>query len=166
MTVVIENLRRFNLPLEAAQILKKIFADYKRVVIQNEFSRGLGGNRVILVRPIRTDGTVELLMVVKLAAIGLLEKEWRAYQACIRDRLPNAARAQGPPVTLPGSDWSGLCYPLLGGGGTFKADSLHDYVRSLDVTATDTRFVLDRLLKIIKPILQFHRPRAEFRLRA
>jgi hypothetical protein len=166
MSPIIENINGFDLPPGTEPILQKMFANHSRVVIKDEFSGGLGGSRVIVVRPIRADGTAELPVVVKLAAVSLNEKEWRAYQDCVHSQLPHAAQAKGPPVTLPGSNWSGLCYPLLGGGGTFKVDRLRDYVQRRMVMADDARFALKRLLTAIGRILQFGQPHPEFRLRA
>lgn len=166
MPGIIENPKGLDLPTDATGILQEMFADYGRVVIKQEFGGGLSGSRVFLVRPIRGENEEdrpELPVVVKLAPVGLIEKEWRAYQRHIRHRLMGIAEIRGKPVLLPGSGWGGLCYPLLG-GGTFEVVSLNRYCREAGLA--DIEFVLGRLLKIIEQMIRLSQPFPEFHLRA
>ncbi len=166
MSGIVENPRGLELPSGAADILQEMFADYGRVVIKQEFGGGLSGSRVFLVRPIRIEAEEdrpELPVVVKLAPVGLIQKEWRAYQRHIRHRLMGIAEVRGKPVVLPGSGWGGLCYPLLG-GGTFEVVTLNQYCR--EARLEDIEFVLGRLLKIIEQMIRLSRPYPEFHLRA
>ncbi len=164
MPPAIENPKNFNLPPGATDIFKEMFADYGRVVIKEEFAGGLSGGRVFLVRPIRVEAAEErpdLPVAVKLASVSLIQKEWQAYQSYIHNRLPGIAQIRGKPILPSGSDWGGLCYPLLG-GGIFDVVSLHSYGRQASVE--DIRFVLGRLLKMIEQMVRLNWPSPEFKL--
>lgn len=152
------------LPAAAADILALMFDGYSRVVIREELDGGFSGSRVLLVRPIRDDSP-ELPAVVKISPLALLEQEWQAYQNCIRDRLPGVAEIKGEPVIPPGSDWGGLRYPLLGGGGVFEVESLARYYQR--AAPTDLRYLLaERLFKSLNPRWLFNRPQPEYHLQA
>lgn len=160
----VENPKGLNLPPNAEAILRQMFQGYLRVVLRDEFSAGLSGSRVFLVRPIRQE-TPELPVVVKMAPVPLIEQEWRAYQRCIHDKMPGVAEIKGEPVLPPGSDWGGLRYPLVGGGGVFETESLASYYRR--ASAEDIRYVVEsRLFKSLGPRWFFNQPRPEFPLRA
>ncbi len=160
----IENPKQLSLPAEAETILKTMFDNCQRLVINAEFGTGLSGSRIFMVRPIVDTRTAQLRTVVKLAPVSLIEKEWQAYQDCIRYRLPDAAPIQGDPVLRPGGGWAGLRYALMGGGGTFEIESMHSYLRRASLK--DIRFVLKRLFKRLEQILQQASPRFEFHLQA
>lgn len=163
-TVFIENPKLLSVPSEAEAVLKIMFADCQRVVIIREFGAGFSGSRIFLVRPIVDERTARLRTVVKLGSISLIEKEWQAYQGCIRDRLPDAAQIQGNPVFPRGSGWGGIRYSLQGSGGTFEIQSLHSYLRQADVE--DINFILGRLFKRLEQILQQSSSAFEFYLQA
>jgi hypothetical protein len=165
MSPLVENPKNLSLPPGAVDILKAMFADYGRVVIKEEFGGGLSSGRVFLVRPIRVEAEEDrpdLPVVVKLASVSLIQREWQAYQSHIRHRLLGIAEIRGEPVLPRGSAWGGLCYPLLG-GGTFDVVSLHNYCRQASLE--DVRFVLGRLLKIIEQMIRLSHPSPEFQLR-
>jgi len=160
----IENPKNLDLPPEAKQVLKVMFAGYHRAVIRREFDSSLSGGRVIEVRPIKADGTPELPAVAKVAAISLIQKEWQAYQQHIHHRLPNIAEVTTAPVLLPEIGWGGLRYTLMGGSGTFEVISLCDYCRRAEVTAKDIYAVLGRLFKIMHQTWGHNRVSPEFHL--
>ncbi|MBI1878225.1 MAG: hypothetical protein HYR94_08370, partial [Chloroflexi bacterium] len=96
----LENPKNLDLPPEVGQVLKVMFAAYRRVVIRKEFGNGLSGGRVIEVRPIKANGKPELPTIAKLASISLIQKEWQAYQQHIHHRLPHIAEITAKPVLL------------------------------------------------------------------
>ncbi|NJN92818.1 MAG: protein kinase [Anaerolineales bacterium] len=160
----LENPTGLALPPATADILALMFDGYRRVVIREELGGGFSGSRVLLVRPIRDDSP-ELPAVVKISPLALLEQEWRAYQTCIRNRLPGVAEIKGQPVIPPGSDWGGLRYPLLGGGGVFEVESLARYYQR--AAPADLRYLLtERLFKSLSPRWLFNRPQPEYHLQA
>ncbi len=163
-TPIIQNPKQLSLPPEAGSILKTLFGDCQRVTIIDEFGAGLSGSRIFMVRPIINDATAHLRTVVKLATVSMIEKEWQAYQSCIRNRLPDAAQIQGQPALSSSGEWGGLRYALQGSGGTFEIESLASYLRRADVE--DARFVFKRLFKRLDQVLQQASPHFEFQMRA
>lgn len=159
----IENPQHLTLPPEVYLVLEAMFADYERVVIKRELGGGLSGGRVLAVRPIPRGNTGELQTVVKLAAISLIEKEWRAYQQYIARRLTNIADILEPPTLLSHIGWGGLKY-LMAGGGAFSISSLLDYCRRADITASNVRDLANRLIRIMYNIWGQASPISEFRL--
>jgi serine/threonine protein kinase len=123
----IENPKRLSLPAAAEAILKQMFATHQRVVIRAELGSGFSGSRVFVVHPI-IEGTPELPAVIKMAPVGLIEDEYRAYQKHIRNKLAGAAEIRGEPVLCPGSDWGGLLYDVVG-SGIFEIESLYSFCR-------------------------------------
>jgi tetratricopeptide (TPR) repeat protein len=166
MPPAIENPAKLNLPPAAEQVLQAIFAGYRRVIIRRAFGSSLSGGYVIEVRSIRADRVPELPTVVKMAAISLIQKEWRAYREHIYQRLPYIAEAIAKPVLLPEVGWGGIRYTLMGGGGTFEIMSLSDYCRRSDLTANDVRSILERLLRIMQHLWKYHTPQPDFHLRS
>ncbi len=162
MSPLIENPKNLDLPPKIGQVLHEMFAGYRRIVIRREFGNGLSGGRVFEVRPIQADGTPELPTVAKLAAISLIQNEWRAYQQYIRHRLPNIAELAAEPVLLPEIGWGGLRYTLMGGSGTFEVVSLRDYCRRPEVTVDNIRTVLARLVKVMHQLWGHNRVSPEF----
>lgn len=164
MRIALENPEKLDLSPPIQPLLETMFADYRRIIVKKEFGGGFSGGRVLEVQPIKSDGTPELPLVVKLAAISLIQKEWTAYRQHIQNRLPYAATLRDEPVLLPEAGWGGLRYTLMG-GSTFEVMSLRDYCRRLDVTAQTAGVVLERLLKIMRPIWQHHYISPKFQLR-
>jgi hypothetical protein len=142
-----------------------MFANYRRIIIKKEFGGGLSGGHVFEVQPIKTDGTPELPVVVKLATLSLIQKEWEAYRHHIRYRLPYVAEVRDEPVLLSETGWGGLRYTLMG-GSTFEVISLRDYCRRANVNPKEVCAVLERLLKIMRHIWQYHYISPKFHLRA
>lgn len=165
MFPAIENPNNLDCPVVAEQIIKTMFANYRRVVIRQELGGGFSGGRVLEVQPIQADGTPELPVVVKLATISLIQKEWLAYQQHIHRRLPYIAQVSAEPVLLPDLGWGGLRYTLMG-GATFEVISLRDYCARADSTDKDIHRVLERLLKIMRHLWRYNEVNPQFQLRA
>jgi hypothetical protein len=165
MALSIENPNHLDLPPGAEEILRQMFADCGRLVIKQEFTSGLSGSRVFLVRPVRIQADEErakLPLVVKFASRSLIEKEWRAYiSEGIRETFQDIAEIRGEPVWSADGEQGGLCYPLLG-GGTFEVVSLRTYCRQKGVE--DIRFVMGRLMKILEQLAQHSHPKVDFQL--
>jgi serine/threonine protein kinase len=160
--VQIENPRKLPLSTTAEAVLSHLFSTHQRVVIKAELGSGFSGSWVFLVHPIRD--TPELPAVVKIAPVGLIEREYQAYQKHIRNKLSGAAEIRNEPVLLPGSHWAGLCYHLIG-SGIFQIESLYSFCRHASIK--DIWYVLDqRLFKRIAPLWQFSHTSPQFDLRA
>lgn len=134
------------LPSNIRTILTDMFSGYKEVVVKFEFQNGYSKSRVFLVRPIQEDGA-ELPAVVKIDRVFRIKREWLAYKARIKNRVPDIADVQGEPVYPPGSLYGGLWYSLMG-AGTFDIESLYEYCQHADIE--DILHVLEsRLFKCL-----------------
>lgn len=117
------------LPENGPAILQTLFATYHRIIVKKEFSGNFSGSRVFLVQPITEHGA-EYPVVVKFAALSLVEKEWRAYQRIGR-MLYGMVKIQDKVLSSEG-DWAALSYPLQG-GGTFAIENLCDYCQNGEI---------------------------------
>ena len=139
--------RDISLAPEAEAILRSMFEDFSRVVVEAEFGRGFSGSRAFRVRLVEKEGRARLPAVVKIAPRGLIEKEQKAYEALVAPTLPHIARLEAPPTLSPDGKWGGLHYALVG-GGTFEIESLYDYYYEAD--ADDICWLLEnRLFRIL-----------------
>lgn len=160
--VRIENPKKLVLPAAVAAILKRAFPTHQRVVIKAELGSGFSGSRVFLVHPIQD--APELPAVVKIAPVSLVEREYQAYQKHIRNKLSGAAEIRSEPILIPGNDWAGLCYHLVG-SGIFEIESLNSFCRHASIQ--DIWHILEkRLFKRIAPLWQFSYTSPQFDLRA
>jgi hypothetical protein len=165
MRPVIEKSGNLELSPPIEQLLVGMFTDYRRIIIKRELGGGFSGGHVLEIQPIKTNGTPELPVVVKLATISLIQKEWEAYRQHIRYRLPYAAQVRDEPVLLPETGWGGLRYTLMG-EGAFEVISLRDYCRQANITSKEICSVLERLLRIMRRLWQHHYSNPKFQLRA
>lgn len=155
----ITNLTERQLEDHMRRLLSHMFSNYQEIVVKKEFFSGLTASRVLLLRPLRLDGP-ELPVVVKIDRVATIQREWRAYQVWIANRLPNAADIRGNPILLPGEDWAGIIYPLAG-AGTFDVVSLQQFIEN---SAPDVVQALwqERLGPILNKLWQYHQVRPEF----
>jgi class 3 adenylate cyclase/tetratricopeptide (TPR) repeat protein len=144
----IDNPANLSLSAEEKDILKEMFDRYKRVTLLDEFIAGMGGGRVFLVRPLKSEQSPDLPAVAKIAPGAMIEREWKAYQKYVLEKLPDVAAIIGDPVLLDSNPWGGLRYTLVGSGGTFEIQSLHYYSRGANIA--DILYVLEyRLFEVI-----------------
>ncbi|MCA9931136.1 MAG: hypothetical protein KC419_21775, partial [Anaerolineales bacterium] len=161
MTLIDDSRLERPLPAPIKKVLETMFAAYSQVIVKSEFGEGFSGSRVFLVRSLREDGRSELPSVVKVDEIDRIKKEWRAYQDCIRNRLPGVAGISDTPVYPPDNQYGGLRYPLAG-DGAFNVVSLQDYCRQASID--DIGYVLERLFKSLEKIWEQKNFQPEFRL--
>ncbi len=128
-------------------VLRAMFSDYSKVVIEAEFGHGLSGGRVFRISPIKRGGDLpDLPVVVKVALLPLIQQEWQAYQTWVAGKLPGAARLESGVLTLPpGSRWDGLRYSLAG-DDVFKVQSLQAYYDQAETGAENLVTLLERHL--------------------
>jgi len=162
----IDNPKHLPLSPEEEEILKIMFVSYQRVTIRDELHRGFSGSRVFIVRPIGSESSPDLPAVVKIGPLGLIQKEWQAYQEHVRLKVPGIAEITDEPVFHPDSLWGGLRYTLMGEGGTFEVESLYDYCH--DASIADIRYVLEeRLFRVVGPNWwQFNEAKADWPVQA
>jgi len=159
----IENPKKLAISPEIMQVITTMFENYRRVILRKEFGYGLSGSRVIEVRPIKSDGTPELPVIVKTATISLIQKEWQAYQQHIHHRLPYRAEIRAKPVLLPKIGWGGLRYTLMG-GNTFEVVSLRDFCHRREVSTEVISTVFQRLLRIMDNLWSYSHIHESFSL--
>lgn len=91
-------------------------------------------------------------LVVKIAPVGSIEKEWAVYNDCIKDFFIKIVVIRGQPVYPTGILAGGLCYELEG-GGTFPFESLLTFCQHQETKVDDILFVLnEQLFKIIETV--------------
>lgn len=132
---------------EIETVLRAMFKTFGQIAVEAEFGRGFSGSRTFRVRLVEPGGKAYLPAAIKIAPVGLIQGEWRAYQTWVAHTIPNIAHLEGTPVLLPHSQWGGLHYSLVG-GGTFPVKSLRDYCQ--EATIEDLCWVLEnRLFEIL-----------------
>ena len=134
------------LPENGLAILQTLFAEHRHVIVKKEFIGNFSGSRVFLVQPITEHGA-EYPVVVKFAALSLIEKEWRAYQH-IGQMLYGMVKIQDKVLPSEG-DWAALSYPLQG-GGTFAIASFYDYCQNDEIHEITSTF--RRVFKTLESI--------------
>jgi hypothetical protein len=160
----IDNPSSLELSEEAIEVLRRVFAGYRRVVVLKEFGAGKSGGRVLEVRPIKADGTPELPTVVKVATTSLIQQEWKAYRAHIENRLPHIATVGARPTIFLSAGLGGLRYPMVGIGGQ-EIVSLREFCDQPDVGEERVQAVLERLLRIMDNVWGFHHAAPDFDMR-
>lgn len=83
-------------------LLRAMFRDYARVVVESEFRSGYSGARTYLARPIRRDGRAEAATIAKIGDARAIRREHENFERHVKNTLPAmTARIQEPPVQLP-----------------------------------------------------------------
>ncbi|MEM7128716.1 MAG: phosphotransferase [Chloroflexota bacterium] len=144
------------------QVLSRLFTGYRHLVLQRELNKGFSGGRVIQVRPVNTLGLPELPLVVKVAAISQIQKEWHAYGAHVKNRLPGVPDIPRPPAYLPQAGLGGICYNLVG-YGIFELTNLADYLRSDGVQAMDMHRTVEHIRRMMHFIWDWSQEQSAFR---
>lgn len=147
----VDNQTSSNLSPATIDVLQGMFISYTRLVVKHDFSEfGYSGSWVYLIHPFKERGGHQLPVVVKIASISLIEKEWQAYKDHIRHYWLAIADLRNEPVFLENEQLAGLCYQFIG-GNVFKPKSLREYCLDTQTSADDIHFILSkRLLHIIK----------------
>ncbi len=161
MAPKIDDVREIGLNDLEKQILRNLFVDYQDLIINNEFSGGFGGARVLQVTPSRggaTDSTLPL--VAKLGPKPTIEREWTAFSSILSGTLPNMMGVWAEPVYI--GDQGGLCI-YLHGSGTFEGVSLLEYLQTN--SEKDAQFTLRRLMDVLERMVRHHRVRGNYDMR-
>lgn len=158
----VENQTSSTLCPATRHVLQAMFPGYIRLVIKHDFSQfGYSGSWIYLLHPFKIRRGHELPVVVKVASISLIQKEWQAYKHHIRYYWIGIADLRDEPVFVEKEQLAGLCYKFIG-GNIFKPRSLRDYCFDTETSTDDICFVLSqRLLHMIKKRV-IHPSRIEF----
>lgn len=123
--LIIDNLPAHKPYIE--QLIRKKFSKYERLVIKKEFTEGLSGSDVFMVRTIKATGA-EIPSVIKVGRWAQIDREWKAYNSVIHRCLPGGTAIDGQPIYTEDEKYGLLWYPLAG-QGSYEVASLLDYLR-------------------------------------
>jgi serine/threonine protein kinase len=128
---------------DEATVLRDTFQGYARIALEAEFGMGFSGCRVFRVRPVEAGGVAHRPALIKIGPIGLINKEWQAYNAWVKNTLPGIAYVTSEPIITPGSSRGVLQYELVG-SGIFEIRSLSQYFRQ--ASTDDLLWVMQKRL--------------------
>ncbi len=132
------------LSAEAKKVLGEMFKGENRLTIEKAFGRSFSGSQIFLIH--RSKAGRDLLPdVVKIAPVGLIQQEWRAYERWVKETLINIARIEEAPTLPAGIKWGGLRYKLMG-GSIYSLLNLSDYGLSPETGPAELRRVLEQSL--------------------
>ncbi len=124
------------------EVLAHLFAGYARLVLKGEVGGGLGGGRVLLVRPVHAL-SADLPAIVKVGQAAIIQREWEAFTRYVHQKVPKVAHIEGEPAFTDDANWGGIRYPLAG-DGRFHIKSLGTFCRQ--ASAEDIAYVLEHQL--------------------
>ena len=160
MTLQIDNPGKVPLSHPIEQALADLFREYKSLVIYREFTGGFSGGHVYEIHPIPENALPELPAIVKVATNSLAEKEWRAYQKYIRNRLYNAATITSEPI-FHQNGWGALRYTLTG-GGAFEVLTMREFLSRSETPIEEIQRTFDYLLRNMHNFWRFNTPETNF----
>jgi hypothetical protein len=123
---IVQQSGKIRISTDEAAVLRNTFQGYDRIAIEAEFGMGFSGCRVFRVRPVEASGVTHRPALIKIGPIGLINKEWQAYNTLVKNTLPGIAWVTSEPIILPGSSRGCLRYELFG-SGIFEIKSLSQY---------------------------------------
>lgn len=129
-------------------LIRRAFAGYDMVYIEQEFKKGFSGARVLLATPVRTGRRHENKIVLKLDTPAASQKEWDAYNEYVKDILPMAARISETPVYSADRRLALLHYSFAGRTDV-APESLHAYYHHIrtgrDIAELLEKYIFDVL---------------------
>jgi len=148
-------------------LLKSLFSNYARLVLQSEFLSGYSGARTFLLLPIRPDGRSDAYTIAKLGDRDSIQREYQNYETFVKHTLPPVtARIQNPPILLPAPRGRG-------GGGEGRAALQYTFIGEAGSTPNSLRqallddpnpALLDKLFETFGPNWWLQRKPHTFRL--
>jgi hypothetical protein len=125
---IVQHYGKIRISSDEAAVLRNTFQGYDRIALEAEFGMGFSGCRVFRVRSVEANGVTNRPELLKIGPIGLINKEWQAYNRWVKNTLPGIAWVTSEPIILPGSSRGCLRYELIG-SGIFEVQSLSQYYR-------------------------------------
>ena len=85
------------------RLLRTLFGDYQRLIIEREFRSGYSGARALLALPVKADGRADAHTIVKIGPSADIDREFANYERFVKNTLPPmTARMQDAPLQLTG----------------------------------------------------------------
>ena len=107
------------LPPEEQNLLKALFYEHGRLVIEQEYHSGYSGARTLMTLPIRKDGRSDAETIVKIADRRVIQREYSNYLNFVKHSLPAVtARIEEPPISTGKNDKVCLMYTFVGKPGS------------------------------------------------
>lgn len=104
---------------EEEKLLRTIFRNYQRVVLEKEFMSGYSGARTLMSIPVHANHRADARTIIKVSERASIIKEFNNYQKYVQDTLPpTTARIQQNPVSQKNTLLAGLRYTFIGMPGT------------------------------------------------
>ncbi len=118
---------------EDAQLLRTVFGDYQRLIVEREFRSGYSGARALLALPIKADGRADAHTIVKIGPSIDIEREHLNYERFVKNTLPPVtARMQDTPLRLNGR--AALRYTFIAEAGQAPISLRQAFRRNPDPT--------------------------------
>jgi hypothetical protein len=100
------------------KLIKALFRNYQRLILQNEFLSGYSGARTFLASPVHANGQADAETIIKIGPVKDIEEEYDHFESFVKNRLPPVtSRIQATPVTTRGSDRAALQYTCIAESG-------------------------------------------------
>ncbi len=81
------------------RLLRTLFADYQRLIVEREFRSGYSGARALLALPVKADGRADAHTIVKIGPAADIAREHANYERFVKNTLPPmTARMQDTPL--------------------------------------------------------------------
>ncbi len=146
-----------------ALILKGLFKQYARVMVESRYDSGYSAARTLLVHPIRPDGRADAYAIVKIGPRGIIQSEYGNYEAFVRHTLPPiTSRVLGPPAMVPRIQEAALEYTFVGTPSSAPM-SLRNYAK-IHPAEMVASLIEERLFSIFGPSWWMQRQPYLFRL--
>lgn len=85
------------------RLLRTLFGDYQRLIVEREFRSGYSGARALLALPVKGDGRADAHTIVKIGPAADIAREHANYERFVKNTLPPmTARMQDVPLVLGG----------------------------------------------------------------
>lgn len=93
----------FGLETSDERLLRTLFSDYQRLIVEREFRSGYSGARALLALPVKADGRADAHTIVKIGPSGDIDREYANYERFVKNTLPPmTARMQDAPLQFNG----------------------------------------------------------------
>lgn len=85
------------------RLLRTLFSDYQRLIVEREFRSGYSGARALLALPVKADGRADAHTIVKIGPSADIDREFANYERFVKNTLPPmTARMQDAPLQFNG----------------------------------------------------------------
>lgn len=137
-------------PLTATEtlLLQHVYRNFGRVLVEQAFTGGYSGTRVLLILPVTTDDRGAARKITKLGPALDLRRERDNFRQYVEDFLPFCVAQVETDRYIEQAGQAGLNYAFVGGGALGRAIDLEAYYRRVESAGT-----VEPLLKTLEDLL-------------